>query len=152
MENIQSLLADSGATALWTVQSSYSGGLHLWFPVNEEVPSDKLSVFLSAVVTAANLKIAPGVAEIFPSVRQSEVSDHNHIRLPLIRSDSRILDSTVCSPSSVRDIRDFAVEWRRSSIELDGLFANNVKAIDSDSLIFPGKTVICGLAADGEWK
>jgi hypothetical protein len=75
------------------VSSSYSGGIHLYFPFVLGQPCWAIAQAVSCLMENAGFKIKPGQIELFPNARQySEVrADYNGHRLPL-QVGSYILD------------------------------------------------------------
>lgn len=66
--------------------SSYSKGLHLYFPLPVEVPSWKLASLISAVLHHAGYPLQPGQIELFPNPKAylpEQTSLFNAHRLPL---------------------------------------------------------------------
>jgi hypothetical protein len=67
--------------------SSYSGGLHLYFPFTQLQSSWKLAISLAAVLEAAGFKLKPGHLEVFPNPKPYVVDGlptlFNAHRLPL---------------------------------------------------------------------
>jgi hypothetical protein len=50
-----------------TVQSSHSGGLHLYFPFEQAQTSWKIALAISTLLESAGFKLYPGQLEIFPN-------------------------------------------------------------------------------------
>ncbi|MBD1848222.1 hypothetical protein H6F89_33715 [Cyanobacteria bacterium FACHB-63] len=67
--------------------SSYSGGLHLYFPVEQPQKTWEIALAVSTVLENAGFKLAPGQLEIFPNCKSyaanGEHSLYNGHRLPL---------------------------------------------------------------------
>ena len=152
IEKICSVLDGSYAKMFWILRSSVSGGLHIWFPIGEEVPSDCLSVYLVSVAACANLRISPGVLEIFPSVRLSESGDHNHIRIPLLGADSSVLFTSCHHSRGDISLLEFSEHWRDAKKNIDDGLHDSIAGIDADRFVYPGKSVIESLASRGMWK
>ena len=80
--DVLAALEDIGIVAHVAVQSSWSTGIHLYFPLPTEVPSFKLAVTVKAALERAGIQLAPGQLEAFPNVK-SFGSKYNGHRLPL---------------------------------------------------------------------
>jgi hypothetical protein len=76
--------------------SSYSGGLHLYFPFSENQCSWKLAIALSCLLENAGFKLLPGQLEVFPNPKpyivEGAPSLFNAHRLPL-QAGSYLLNS-----------------------------------------------------------
>lgn len=64
------------------IQSSHSQGLHLYYFLNEEIPTFKAACLLRVTLKTANFSIKDGTLEIFPNVK-SYNSLYKGLRLPL---------------------------------------------------------------------
>lgn len=84
-----------GLVSYVTVASSYSGGLHLYFPFEEPQPSWQVALVLSTLLENSGFKPYPGQLEIFPNPKayivEGNPSLFNAHRLPL-QPGSYILD------------------------------------------------------------
>jgi len=58
-----------GLVSYVAVTSSYSGGLHLYFPFEQEQESWAIALVVSTLLENAGLKLKPGQLEIFPNPR-----------------------------------------------------------------------------------
>ncbi|MEL6455641.1 MAG: hypothetical protein AAFQ40_13105 [Cyanobacteria bacterium J06623_5] len=72
------------------VRSSSSEGLHLYFPLKEAVSSYGLACAAHAALSAAGVRVAGGVCELFPN-KKAFNAEHNGHRLPL-QAGSFLLD------------------------------------------------------------
>jgi hypothetical protein len=76
--------------------SSYSGGLHLYFPFDTEQKTWAIALAVSTLLENAGFKLAPGQLEVFPNckayVTSGEHSLYNGHRLPM-QSGSYLLNS-----------------------------------------------------------
>ncbi len=76
-----------GLVASVACTSSYSGGLHLYFPIQNRQKSWELALTVSTVLERSGFKLAPGHLELFPNPKgyaaHSEQSLFNAHRLPL---------------------------------------------------------------------
>lgn len=73
------------------ITSSYSGGLHLYFPLSQPIASWKIAEAIALVVEAAGFKVKDGQLEIFPNNRNQHQLLYKAHRLPL-QMGSYILD------------------------------------------------------------
>ena len=65
------------------IQSSYSGGLHLYFPLEKPIASWKIAESIALVVEASGFKVKDGQLEIFPNHRNQHQLLYKAHRLPL---------------------------------------------------------------------
>ena len=65
------------------LQSSYSGGLHLYFPLRQPIASWKIAESIALVVEASGFKVKDGQLEIFPNHRNQHQLLYKAHRLPL---------------------------------------------------------------------
>jgi len=65
------------------IQSSYSGGLHLYFPLAKPIASWKIAEAITLVVEASGFKVKDGQLEIFPNNRNQHQLLYKAHRLPL---------------------------------------------------------------------
>jgi hypothetical protein len=75
------------------IRSSFSGGLHLYFPLPEEVPCFKLALAIKETLVNNRFTLKSGQLEIFPHVKQ-KYSSYNAHRLPL-QLGSCVLNETL---------------------------------------------------------
>lgn len=85
IEGIKGALEEIGLVNCVPIQSSDSGGIHLYIPISEAQPSWEISLLVKQKLAAAGYRIAPGHLEIFPNPRgySDELSLYNGHRLPL---------------------------------------------------------------------
>ncbi|MBD2058126.1 hypothetical protein H6F88_19265 [Oculatella sp. FACHB-28] len=76
-----------------TIRSSYSEGLHVYFPIPEPVPCFKLAVAVANAVQDAGFRVKDGQLEIFPNVKFPRSLYKAH-RLPL-QQGSYVLDKNL---------------------------------------------------------
>ncbi|WP_038028005.1 hypothetical protein [Picosynechococcus sp. NKBG15041c] len=98
LRNIRWALEDIGLISSVVVRSSYSGGLHLYYPLPEAVGSYDLASKVTEYLTAAGYEVANGKLEIFPNKKALGKKDdpktwtqYQRHRLPL-QQGSVILD------------------------------------------------------------
>jgi len=83
-----------GLVSFIPITSSYSGGIHLYFPFDTDQISYELAQAVQTLLEKAGFKIAPGQLEIFPNDRgfvDGKPALYNAHRLPL-QAGSYILD------------------------------------------------------------
>lgn len=87
ISRIVTALEPIGLVSYIPCTSSYSGGLHLYFPFQQPQSSWQMAIALAALLENAGFKIHPGQLEIFPNpkpyVTDGEISLFNAHRLPL---------------------------------------------------------------------
>ena len=115
---ILSALEPIGLTAYLGCTSSYSGGLHLYFPLSKPIASWELAIAVSTLLEAAGFQLKPGQLEVFPNpkpyITEGIPSLFNAHRLPL-QAGSYLLNSDFQPIWSDRD--RFVQQWR--SIQLN---------------------------------
>lgn len=84
---IRACLEELGLVRCLLVRSSWSGGIHVYFPLPESVPTFDLAVAIKQKLEAEGFHIKPGQLEIFPNVkgyaRNGSFTEYNAHRLPL---------------------------------------------------------------------
>lgn len=82
-----SALEPLGLMSYVACTSSYSGGLHLYFPFCQAQSSWKLSIVVSTLLENAGFKVKPGQLEVFPDPKPYNINgqfcNFNAHRLPL---------------------------------------------------------------------
>ena len=110
---ILSALEPIGLTAYLGCTSSYSGGIHLYFPLQKPIASWELASAVSTLLETSGFKLTPGQLEIFPNpkpyIAESSPSLFNAHRLPL-QAGSYLLDSDFQPVWS--DRKRFVQQWR----------------------------------------
>ena len=116
LKNILGCLEDVGLIDPVPIQSSDSGGLHIYYFLPEKVPTFGLASFLSATLINAGFEIKKGHLEIFPNPKRyvdtennKEYSQYNGHRLPL-QQGSYLLDNSYNPYSDSMKSFDAAVE------------------------------------------
>ena len=82
-----------GITHNLNLSSSASGGLHLYIPFSDELPTWKVAEALDATIRAAGFEIRLGTLELFPNLRTGDRLMYAAHRLPLQEPKSTILNS-----------------------------------------------------------
>ena len=128
LRNILGCLEDVGLIDPVPIQSSDSGGLHIYYFLPEEVPTFGLASFLSATLINAGFEIKKGHLEIFPNPKtyidtenHREYSKYNGHRLPL-QQGSYLLDNSYNPYSDSMKSFDAAVEISSKNQDLDLIF------------------------------
>jgi hypothetical protein len=100
-------LEDIGLVRPLIVQSSHSEGLHIYYPLWQEVSSFGIACAIKACLQKHNCEIAAGVIETFPNTKKYE-SEYNGHRLPL-QTGSYQLDNDLQILG--RDLYQFVETW-----------------------------------------
>ena len=118
LRRIQDALEPLGLPSCIMLTSSYSGGLHLYFPFDQPQVSWEIALGVTTLLHNAGLKCAPGQLEVFPNPRKfsapgtGEVSLYAAHRLPL-QAGSYILNSDLEPVYSSQE--RFAELWHHTS-------------------------------------
>jgi hypothetical protein len=110
------------------VQSSYSQGIHIFVPLNQEVSSYLLADAACTLLENSGFTIAPGTLETFPNrkayVAENKQSLFNAYRLPFQEPGSKLLSPLQYDPDTNRfktirtngktDIELFVEQWHWS--------------------------------------
>jgi hypothetical protein len=105
-----------GIVATVPINSSYSGGLHLYFPLDQALKSWELGTAIGVLLARAGFAIAPGQLEIFPNRKTSPEQRYNAHRLPL-QSGSYLLDDDFCPVFTSRE--EFVRRWQLAAEKND---------------------------------
>ena len=130
MERIVTALEPLGLVSYVACTSSYSQGLHLYFPLDTPVSSWKLSAVVTGLLENQGLKCVPGQLEVFPN-RKLFVLDgtpnlFNAHRLPL-QAGSYLLNSQLEPIASSQE--RFVHLWQHCEQQ------NSVQIADIDRLL-----------------
>ena len=101
-----------GLVSFIPITSSYSGGIHLYFPFDTDQTSYELAQAVQTLLEKAGFKIAPGQLEIFPNDRgfvNGKPALHSAHRLPL-QAGSYILDQDLQPICSTQE--EFVKQWQ----------------------------------------
>ena len=95
---IQASLETIGITRTFLTQSSFSGGLHLWLPLPEEVPTFWLGAAIKQCLETQGFTVKQGQLEVFPNckafARPGQFTEYQGHRLPLQpETGAQILDN-----------------------------------------------------------
>ncbi len=95
VDKLLSALEPLGLTCALRVQSSHSGGLHLYFPFEKPQVCWKLALAIATLLENSGFKLYPGQLEVFPNPRpylvEGQPSLYSAHRLPL-QMGSYVLD------------------------------------------------------------
>ena len=94
------------------IQSSYSNGLHLYFPLSQPIASWKIAEAIAVVVEASGFKVKDGQLEIFPNNRNQHQLLYKAHRLPL-QMGSYLLNSDFEAVSQSESL--FVSRWTFAS-------------------------------------
>ena len=115
---IRYALETLGLCRIIIVQSSWSGGVHLYIPLPEPVPTFDLACALQYCLTAHGFVIQPGQMELFPNVKawgnpfQKEFTQYQAHRLPLQPgSGSCLLRQDLTPLPGGTDLSQFLEQW-----------------------------------------
>ena len=100
-------LEEIGLVRTLIVQSSHSEGLHIYYPLWQEVSSFGIACAIKASLQKNNCEIAAGVIESFPNTKKYD-SEYNGHRLPL-QTGSYLLDNDLQIIG--RDLNQFVETW-----------------------------------------
>lgn len=126
IERMVAALEPLGLVSYIACTSSYSQGLHLYFPLNTAVSSWKLSAVITALLECQGFNCAPGQLEVFPN-RKLYVLDgtpnlFNAHRLPL-QAGSYLLNSQLEPISSSKEV--FVRQWhhceRQNAVDIPNI-------------------------------
>ncbi|MBE9255096.1 hypothetical protein IQ217_14850 [Synechocystis salina LEGE 00031] len=103
------------------IQSSHSGGWHVWFGLPNAIPTFALSCALMEVLAQYGVNVRPGHCEIFPNRKgwtKGEITKYNRVRLPLQpQSGSALLDGDLAPYS--QSIKVFLDQLEQSADTCD---------------------------------
>ncbi|MBI4784723.1 MAG: hypothetical protein HY785_25915 [Oscillatoriophycideae cyanobacterium NC_groundwater_1537_Pr4_S-0.65um_50_18] len=120
ISRILAALEPLGLAAHLACTSSYSGGLHLYFPFQKAQRSWEIAIALSASLETAGFKLAPGQLEVFPNPKpygtEDNLSLYNAHRLPM-QAGSYLLNADFQPIWSDRD--RFVTQWHQVEIHND---------------------------------
>lgn len=119
---ILNALETIGLTRHLVIRSSDSGGIHVYFPLPEEVPTFWLAASVRVILTDAGYEIKNGHLEIFPNTKHfaklpGEHSHYKSHRMPLQpNSGSYLLEDDGLDPQPIPDttaaqITAFLDQW-----------------------------------------
>lgn len=114
-------LEEIGLVRPLAIQSSESGGLHIYFPLARSVKTFALANLLIITLESSGFKVAPGQLEIFPNLKTWKpkgqgFSLYNGHRLPLQQS-SYLLDRTL-NPQG-NNLEQFLYQWVQAAAGQD---------------------------------
>lgn len=114
LRTIRAALETIGIYRIIVIRSSWSGGLHLYIPLPEAVPTFGLASALQQCLTAQEMTIAAGELEVFPNCKSYAVpgsfTEYNAHRLPLQPASGSCLLDAEYNPLS-QDLGQFLAQW-----------------------------------------
>ncbi|MBW4662063.1 MAG: hypothetical protein KME15_25680 [Drouetiella hepatica Uher 2000/2452] len=120
ISRILAALEPLGLASHLACTSSYSGGLHLYFPFQVAQRSWELAIAVSTSLETAGFKLAPGQLEVFPNPKpyatEENLSLYNAHRLPM-QAGSYLLNSDFQPIWSDRD--RFVAQWHQVELHND---------------------------------
>lgn len=123
ISNLAAALEPLGLVSYIACTSSYSQGIHLYFPFQQAQHSWELAIAVAALLEKAGFKLAPGQLEVFPNPRTYVAGSHPSLfhahRLPM-QVGSYLLDRAFQAVWS--DCSTFVQRWQ---------FAQNRNALDT---------------------
>jgi len=122
LTTLRAALASIGLHQTILLRSSWNGGLHLYIPLPEAVPTFGLAVALKHCLEAHHLPLQAGQLEVFPNVKRyskaGEYSEYNAHRLPLQPSSGSVLLSDTLQPLP-SDLPSFFQQWDQATAAQD---------------------------------
>lgn len=144
ISNLVAALEPLGLVSYVACTSSYSQGIHLYFPFQPAQHSWELAIAVAALLEKAGFKLAPGQLEIFPNPRTYVAGSHPSLfhahRLPM-QVGSYLLDRAFQAIWSDRPT--FVQQWQ---------FAQNRNALDTRLLkeLVQTRTKLCQVSGKAE--
>ena len=122
-------LEDIGLTSYVVIQSSYSGGLHIYFPLPHPVKTFQLAAAIRVALIEAGFQPKNGQLEIFPNTKRyasapGDYSHYNRHRLPLQpNSGSWLMRDDGLEPQRIFKLESqlsaFLDQWEQAAAEQD---------------------------------
>ena len=153
-EHVRRLIGEleiSGISTYVILRSSSSGGIHVFVNFGRRILSDAASLVLASCAHKCGITIFPGQLEIFPSVRSSEASDHNQLRLPLSGRGSSLLFSSFSS-TGYSSLDSFAQAWEEAGVKTTPSASSWIEEIDIIAYLYPETSALKSLVEKGVWK
>jgi hypothetical protein len=127
---ILNILESIGLTRYLPLQSSWSRGIHIYFPLPEAVGTFELAAAMRVVLTDAGIEVKNGQLEIFPNTKQfaktpGEYSHYKPHRTPLQPdSGSYLLEDDGLEPQPIPDTTEaqltaFLDQWNMAAAGQD---------------------------------
>jgi len=122
-------LEDIGLVRPLIVQSSFSEGLHVYYPLPDQVSSFALACGMKACLKSHGYEIASGVLEIFPNTKaygtKENPTEFNGHRLPLQKGSYMLNDDLQKGRS---DLNHFVFVWQMCADSQDMVVLNDAIA------------------------
>lgn len=90
--------------------SSFSGGIHLWYPLGQAIRTCELAKIIENAVLAAGLEVRDGILELRPN-RKSNDSSYKLIRAPLTGEGNRLWADGL---GYVEELQVLSIFWKRA--------------------------------------
>ena len=118
-------LESFGMTGYQILQSSDSGGIHIYCPFGDALKSFGLAASLKSHVQANGFEVKDGVLEIFPNQKAKEAQYKKH-RLPLQPESGSILLDSSLEPLEDQSLEEFdrRMEWAIAKTDLTTIKAS----------------------------
>lgn len=127
---IKAALETIGIVRTITIQSSYSGGIHLYMPLPEKFPSFSVACAIKQCLSAHGFELATGQLESFPNEKRyaeswrGEFCEYAGHRAPLQPdSGSKVLDDDLNPIAVHNQLSHFLAAWDNAAL------ANNASEI-----------------------
>jgi hypothetical protein len=122
LATLRSALETIGLYRSVLLRSSWSGGLHLYLPLPEALPTFGLASAIQQCLEAQDLYLAQGQLEVFPNCKtyaiKGSYSEYNAHRLPLQPASGSCLLDDDLSPRST-DLARFFEQWDSAAAAQD---------------------------------
>lgn len=120
LDRIYAALEPLGLMASLTCSSSYSGGLHIYFPFAQPQKTWEIALIVTTLLTNSGCRPAPGHLEVFPNPRTFSTEEKPTLyqahRLPL-QTGSYLLNEQYEAVSASKDL--FVARWQRCQTKND---------------------------------
>lgn len=116
LRHIRAALETIGLTRTLLTRSSWNGGLHLYIPLPEDVPTFDLAIALKQCLQSQGFTLKQGQLETFPNVKSfgkywiGQFSEYNAHRLPLQPGSGSVLLNDDFQPIG-SDLQRFFWSW-----------------------------------------
>lgn len=124
IERIREALETIGICSTLLITSSANGGVHLYFPLPNDVRTFDLATAIRYCLESADLILAPGQLEAFPNVKTyakfwlGEFTQYNGHRLPLQPGSGSVMLDDDLQPRGASLLR-FLYEWEHCAARQD---------------------------------
>lgn len=121
---ISQALETIGICRVILIQSSWSGGIHLYLPLPEALPTFDLALAVKRCLEVQGFEVAPGQLEVFPNVKswgnpaKGQYIQYNAHRLPLQPGTGSFLLDDDLQPIGT-DLARFFQQWDNATQQQD---------------------------------